>query len=414
MSTKNWLALIGLTCAAFIFNTSEFIPIGLLTDIATAFSTTESRVGMIISVYAFVVMLLSLPLMIVVSRFEMKKLLVSVIFVFMVFQLLSAASSSYNMLMMSRIGVACAHSIFWSIVSPLAVRIVPEKYRALALSMIVTGTSVAMIFGLPIGRIIGLYIGWRMTFFCIGVFAFALMVYLLLMLPKVPSRGTFSLRKLPILFKRPLLVGIFILAFAIATSYYTGYSYIEPFLKQVACLQDSWITATLVIFGAMGILGSIAFSKFYNKNPYRFFGVVLLSIFGLPHATSGSCLLWRDNHSVVRPMGYGIYSLERSIAGRNDKQFPGRSHSSVNVYLFRPYQPGNSMWHLYRRSGMHTPLHLGHRLCGSRTGLVDFCLLEQDCQKENERNVCFSLMHDWACSLLSGPVSKFVLGLEKM
>ncbi len=280
MSTKNWLALIGLTCAAFIFNTSEFIPIGLLTDIATAFSTTESQVGMIISVYAFVVMLLSLPLMIVVSRFEMKKLLVSVIFVFMVFQLLSAASSSYNMLMMSRIGVACAHSIFWSIVSPLAVRIVPEKYRALALSMIVTGTSVAMIFGLPIGRIIGLYIGWRMTFFCIGVFAFALMVYLLLMLPKVPSRGTFSLRKLPILFKRPLLVGIFILAFAIATSYYTGYSYIEPFLKQVACLQDSWITATLVIFGAMGILGSIAFSKFYNKNPYRFFGVVLLCIFG--------------------------------------------------------------------------------------------------------------------------------------
>ena len=280
MSTKNWLALIGLTCAAFIFNTSEFIPIGLLTDIATAFSTTESQVGMIISVYAFVVMLLSLPLMIVVSRFEMKKLLVSVIFVFMVFQLLSAASSSYNMLMMSRIGVACAHSIFWSIVSPLAVRIVPEKYRALALSMIVTGTSVAMIFGLPIGRIIGLYIGWRMTFFCIGVFAFALMVYLLLMLPKVPSRGTFSLRKLPILFKRPLLVGIFILAFAIASSYYAGYSYIEPFLKQVACLQDSWITATLVIFGAMGILGSIAFSKFYNKNPYRFFGVVLLSIFG--------------------------------------------------------------------------------------------------------------------------------------
>lgn len=198
----------------------------------------------------------------------------------MVFQLLSAASSSYNMLMMSRIGVACAHSIFWSIVSPLAVRIVPEKYRALSLSMIVTGTSVAMIFGLPIGRIIGLYIGWRMTFFCIGVFAFALMVYLLLMLPKVPSRGTFSLRKLPILFKRPLLVGIFILAFAIATSYYTGYSYIEPFLKQVACLQDGWITATLVIFGAMGILGSIAFSKFYNKNPYRFFGVVLLCIFG--------------------------------------------------------------------------------------------------------------------------------------
>lgn len=280
ISTKNWLALIGLTCAAFIFNTSEFIPIGLLTDIANDFSTTESRVGMIISVYAFVVMLLSLPLMIAVSRFELKKLLISVIFVFVVFQLLSAASSSYYMLMISRIGVACAHSIFWSIVSPLAVRIVPEKFSSLALSMIVTGTSVAMIFGLPIGRIIGLYVGWRMTFFCIGAFAFALMIYLLLILPKVPSRGSFSFQQLPMLFKRPLLSGFFIIAFAIATAYYTGYSYIEPFLKQVARLHDSWITATLVIFGAMGILGSIAFSRFYNKNPYKFISIALLGIFG--------------------------------------------------------------------------------------------------------------------------------------
>ena len=69
---------------------------------------------MIISIYAFVVMLLSLPLMIVVSRFEMKKLLSSVIFVFVGFQLLSAVSTSYYMLMLSRIGVACAHAIFWT------------------------------------------------------------------------------------------------------------------------------------------------------------------------------------------------------------------------------------------------------------------------------------------------------------
>jgi DHA1 family L-arabinose/isopropyl-beta-D-thiogalactopyranoside export protein-like MFS transporter len=79
MQTKNWMALVGLTCAAFIFNTSEFIPIGLLTDIANDFLTTEAQAGMIISIYAFVVMLLSLPLMIVVSRFEMKKLLSRVI-----------------------------------------------------------------------------------------------------------------------------------------------------------------------------------------------------------------------------------------------------------------------------------------------------------------------------------------------
>lgn len=278
MSFKTWLPLVGLTCAAFIFNTSEFIPIGLLSDIANDFSTTEAHAGMLISVYAWIVMLLSLPLMLLVSKIELRKLILCTIVLFVVCQLLSSLSTSYSMLMASRIGVACTHAIFWSIVSPLAVRIVPDHSRPLALSMIVTGTSVAMIFGLPLGRIIGLSIGWRMTFLCVGIFAFITALYLMACLPKVPSRGGFSLHKLPTLLKNPLLIGLYLLALLIATSYYTGYSYIEPFLKQVAGLKDEWITATLMIFGGAGIIGSFSFSRFYAKSPYRFVDIVILGI----------------------------------------------------------------------------------------------------------------------------------------
>lgn len=290
MSLKSWLPLVGLTCAAFIFNTSEFIPIGLLSDIAGDFAITEAHAGMLISVYAWIVTLLSLPLMLLVSKIELRKLLLCVIVLFVGFQLFSALSTSYSMLMVARIGVACAHAVFWSIVSPLAVRIVPDKFRPLALSMIVTGTSVAMIFGLPLGRIIGLHIGWRMTFFYVGAFAFATFLYLMSCLPKVPSRGGFSLHQLPSLLRHPLLIGLYVLSFAIATSYYTGYSFIEPFLKQVAGLSDSWITATLMIFGGMGIVGSFSFSKFYAKNPYRFMNIVILSMTAclmLLHLSSG-------------------------------------------------------------------------------------------------------------------------------
>lgn len=296
------MSLIGLTCSTFIFNTSEFIPIGLLTDIARDFAITDTKAGMLISVYAFAVMILSLPLMILVSRFELKKLISSVILVFAVFQISSAMSTSYVMLMISRIGVACSHAIFWSIVAPLAVRTVPTQFKNVALSMIATGTSIAMIFGLPIGRIIGLQIGWRMTFLYIGIFAFALIIYLLSVLPIVPSRGNFSLHKLPILFKQPALFRLFVLAFAFATSYYTGYSYIEPFLKQIAGMPNSWITVTLMIFGGMGILGSLCFSKFYSANPFRFMSIALLSLCGcltLLHVSSFHsitiillCALW--------------------------------------------------------------------------------------------------------------------------
>lgn len=66
MPAKEFLPLICVTCAAFIFNTSEFMPIGLLTDIAADFKMTEAAAGRLISVYAWVVMLLSLPLMLLV------------------------------------------------------------------------------------------------------------------------------------------------------------------------------------------------------------------------------------------------------------------------------------------------------------------------------------------------------------
>ena len=136
MSFKSWLALLGLSASAFIFNTSEFIPIGLLTHIASDFSITEAHAGMLISVYAWVVMLLSLPLMILVSRMEMRRLMLGLVGLFAAFQVMSSLSNSYGMLMVSRIGVACSHSVFWAIVSPMAARMVSERHRSIALSLV--------------------------------------------------------------------------------------------------------------------------------------------------------------------------------------------------------------------------------------------------------------------------------------
>lgn len=82
ITLRQWLPLVGLTCCAFVFNTSEFMPIGLLTDIAASFSLTEAQAGIMISVYAWGVMLLSLPLMVFASRFEFKRMLLGVLAVF--------------------------------------------------------------------------------------------------------------------------------------------------------------------------------------------------------------------------------------------------------------------------------------------------------------------------------------------
>lgn len=275
-SFTRWLPLIGLTFAVFVFNTSEFMPIGLLTDIATDLNISEARARLLISVYAWVVAIMSLPLMIMVSKMELKRLLLSIIALFVVSHVASAFAEGYYTLMLSRIGVACAHAIFWSIAPPLAVRTVPDGKRALGLSTIATGSSVAMVVGLPLGRVVGLYVGWRMTFLSIAIISALIFIFIAVVFPKLQSRGKFAFKQLPDLLHNRVLVGVFIMSVLFATAHYTGYSYIEPFLGKVAALSPDVVTLVLIVFGASGMLGSISFSKYYMANRRRFMFVMTI------------------------------------------------------------------------------------------------------------------------------------------
>lgn len=275
---KELLPLIGLTCSSFIFNTSEFMPIGLLTDIAHDFNISEAHAGSIITIYAWIVMILSLPLMIWASKFEFRKLLLGTVAIFCISHIFSAISNNYVSLLLSRIGVAFAHSIFWSIASPLAVKVVEKNFHSLALSILATGTSIAIIIGLPLGRIIGLYFGWRMSFMFIAVIALLIFFYLAAVFPKVPANKPFTYAQLPKLLHNPLLQGIYFMVFLIPTAYYTTYSYIEPFLKQITTMDDNVITFTLIIFGMFGLVGSLLFSLFFSRAPYLFLRIVSLNI----------------------------------------------------------------------------------------------------------------------------------------
>ena len=278
MHKKQWMPLLGMTIAAFIFNTSEFMPIGLLTNIAQTFSITQTQAGAMITIYSWAVMLLSLPLMILASKYNLKKVLLTTLFLFGLGQAISAISMNFAILILGRLVVACAHAIFWSIASVIAVRLVNKDKREFAMSMIVTGTSVAMIAGLPLGRMIGLWIGWRITFLVVGIISIVLLFLQAHYFPSLETTAAFSLNDLPTLLRNRQLITIYGISLLFASAYYTAYSYIEPFLSQVAILSNTTITLILSLFGVAGIGGSILFSNFYNKNRKRF---ILASEFSL-------------------------------------------------------------------------------------------------------------------------------------
>lgn len=270
-----WLVLAGLAVSTFIFNTSEFIPIGLLSDIGQAFSLTEAETGIMISVYAWGVTLLSLPLMVFASRFNFRKLLLGLVAVFAAGQFLSAVSPTYALLICSRLVVATAHAVFWSVVMVIAARVVGPRHASAAMGIVATGSSIAQIFGMPLGRAIGLALGWRMTFGVVGLVAVACLAYLAVVFPSLSAGERFTLDKLPELLHNGPLVSLYVAIVFLATGQYVAYSYVEPFLSQTVALSAAGVTVALAVIGVAGLLGSYLFSRFYDGHKKGFIAVSL-------------------------------------------------------------------------------------------------------------------------------------------
>ena len=265
--SRIWSSILCLALAAFIFNTTEFVPVGLLPNIAESFSMDVAHAGLLLTIYAWAVSLLSLPLTVLTAKMERRKLLIFLFCLFIGSHILAGFAWSFYSLMVARIGIACAHAVFWAITTPLAVRLAPNGKKAKAMGFIVVGTSMATVLGIPIGTMIGQLVGWRVTFLCIGVIAFCVMASLIYLLPAVPSMNTISLKAIPEVLKRPVLLNIYLLTAIIITGHFTAYTYITPFMLNVGGFSEQIVVSLLLAVGFSGMIGSLIFAKYAEPHP---------------------------------------------------------------------------------------------------------------------------------------------------
>lgn len=264
-TTQQWISVFSLAFAAFIFCTTEFIPIALLSDIAHSFHMQSTQVGIMITVYAWVVAITSLPIMLLTKNIERRFLLICIFIIFILSHVLSYFSWNFYILLISRIGIALAHALFWSITASLVMRVAPQDKKFQALSILSAGTVLATVLGIPLGRIIGDIYSWRDAFAVMAVCATIICIILAKTLPLLPSVNSGSLSSLKILGKRISLMLIYALTVIIISAQFTAYSYIEPFSLKIANLSSSDITVLLLIFGGSGFVGSYLFGKYAQR-----------------------------------------------------------------------------------------------------------------------------------------------------
>lgn len=299
--------LLVITGAIFAAVTSEFLPTGLLPDMAAELRVSESQIGVLVTVFAATVVFTTAPLTALTNRFSRKWLMVALLGVFTLSNLASALAPTYEFMIGARILGGAAHGLFWAVTGPYASRLVPRAQLARAVAVTSAGGTAAFILGVPIGTALGHALGWRLAF---GVMAGVVLVFLALvivLLPPVSHIVPLVTGEVAVPLRRdrtlPAVVIVAISVTLLVIGQNTFYTYIVPWTIQIGGIDPDAVSGLLFAYGAAGAVGLLVAGFFGDRYP-RFLvallivGVVLsvaaLAVFGpgSPPAVVAGLIAW--------------------------------------------------------------------------------------------------------------------------
>lgn len=270
------LILFALAMGGFAIGTSEFVVMGLITDIARAMGVTEPQVGHVISAYALGVVVGAPALALLGGRMSRRSLLLALMGFYAVGNLASALAPGYPSLMLARFVAGLPHGAYFGIAALVAARISPPEQRGTAVGRVMLGLSVALLIGNPLATWLGQAFGWRWAFALVSLIALATVAMTAQALPRgMNAPRPDAMRELRDFNRKPvwLALGIGAIGFA---GMFCVFSYLAPTLVHVTGVRESFIPFGLVAFGIGGILGTLGGGWLFDRFQFRGAALVLV------------------------------------------------------------------------------------------------------------------------------------------
>ncbi|MDL9981303.1 MFS transporter [Microbacterium sp. ASV49] len=288
-------ALLTMMATSFVLVTSEFLPGGLLPDIAASIGVTPGQAGQMVTATAFAGLLVAPTIGLLLPRLDRRSLLVWAAIGAVISNAIVAIAPSLPLLLLGRLLLGAAISAFWAMSVTVAARIAGPERLGRAVMFTTAGMSLATVAGVPVGVLLSQVVGWRGVFGFGAAAAVLLAVALRWLLPSVPAEGSARLGTLIDTFRRPG-IGIGVVGnILVVLGHFLAYTYVRLALERVqdggAPLSEQTVIVLLALFGVGGLVGNIALGLIVDRT-YRVLSVVtplaIAAAVALMVAASGS------------------------------------------------------------------------------------------------------------------------------
>ncbi|RUW69099.1 MULTISPECIES: MFS transporter [unclassified Mesorhizobium] len=265
-SEPAWGAVVSLALGVFGLVTAEFLPASLLTRLAQDLGVSEGAAGQAVTATAVVGAIAAPTMAIVTKRLDRRLVMWMPTVLLIVSNLLAAFASSLTMLLLARVVLGVALGGFWSMSAAMALRLVPMRLMPRAMSIILTGVSVATVTAAPVGAYVGDVWGWRTAFMIAAVVGALALLVQLATIPRLPPAGVASVRTLLEVLKRPMIRAALLVVLLVASGHFAGFTYVRPYLEVVPVLPIETISLVLLGYGIGGFFGNFAGGFMAERN----------------------------------------------------------------------------------------------------------------------------------------------------